>query len=144
MTDEKRAEIERLATDCYEKKLMADRMGNQCMPTDPEEKKRIGISYELAVAELNEAEGLLREAQKVKVIEAKRSCFSCNFSYFGADYENNVLIKYHIMGQCRNHSPKPGYYVEGHNVGFPEIDQNFWCGDYIRGPERISPTIKKT
>jgi hypothetical protein len=64
MTDEKRAEIERLAADYVEKKVIVERMSYQPLPNDLELRKQVGVAYEVAVAELNEAEGLLREAQK--------------------------------------------------------------------------------
>jgi hypothetical protein len=64
MTDEKRAEIERLAAKYVEKKLLVERMGCQTVPADLEAIKQISVEFEVAIAEFNEAEGLLREAQK--------------------------------------------------------------------------------
>ena len=145
MTDEKRAEIERLAVDCYEKKLMADRMGNQCAPADSEEKKRIGITYEIALAELNEAEGLLREAQKYVPLQdnKKECCFTCRFGCFSPKIEDNKIIEWSHNGQCVRHAPVREYKIAGYNEGFPEMWQELCCGDWQQGPERALPTIKK-
>ena len=145
MTDEKRAEIERLATEYTEKKLIVERMGYQAMPNDPEVRKQISVSYELAVAELNEAEGLLREAQKYLQLQdnKKECCFTCRFGCFSPKIEDNKIIEWSHNGQCVRHAPVREYKIAGYNEGFPEMWQELCCGDWQQGPERALPTIKK-
>ncbi len=74
MTEEKRKEVERLATDYVAARQRVEALMCQAMPDKQEEARAARVEYEIAVAVANEAEALLREAQKFVLI--KERCFT--------------------------------------------------------------------
>ena len=78
MTEEKRKEVERLATDYIAARQRVEALMCQAMPDKQEEARAARVEYEIAVAVAIEAEALLREAQKFAPMcdEKKERCFT--------------------------------------------------------------------
>jgi len=70
MTEEKRKEVERLATDYVAARQRVEALMCQAMPDKQEEARAARVGYEVAVAVANEAKALLREAQKFGDVDA--------------------------------------------------------------------------
>ena len=63
MTDDRKAEIERLAGIAFDKRRCIEIMGTQNANVEPEEGRKRAQSYAVALAEMYDAEKALRDAQ---------------------------------------------------------------------------------
>lgn len=64
MTDDRKAEIERLAGIVFDKRRYYYNLGMMQTPTDPEEAKKSAQFYAVAEAEMYDAEKTLRDVQR--------------------------------------------------------------------------------
>lgn len=69
MTDDKKAEITRLAVEAYDTSLMVRNLAMMNMPTDPKEQREAAIAYALAKAENEEAQRLLDAAIRAPLVD---------------------------------------------------------------------------
>ena len=64
MTDERKAEIERLAGIAFDKRRVIEIMGMQNANVEPEEGRKRSQAYAVALAEMYDAEKNLRDLQR--------------------------------------------------------------------------------